>query len=166
MATGNALTFVRSRVRQNRRRMIEPTDDSVSDFISNVDHPTRRRDANTLLDLMQRATGQPARMWGSSIVGFGNYHYKYDSGREGDAPAAGFAPRKAATVVYLSDGIAAHANLLARLGPHKSGVGCVYLKDLSTVDLVVLEEIVRRSYATLTESTYTKRAREGGKGRE
>ena len=101
-------------------------------------------------------------MWGSSIVGFGTYHYRYPSGREGDAPAAGFSPRKVATTVYLADGVGRHVPLLRRLGPHKTGVGCVYLKDLSDLDLVVLEELIRRSYATLTESTYTKRAREGG----
>ena len=102
-------------------------------------------------------------MWGSSIVGYGVYHYRYPSGREGDAPAAGFSPRKAATAVYLADGVGAHAALLERLGPHKAGVGCIYLKDLSEIDLEVLEKLIRRSYTTLTESTYTKRAREGGR---
>src|SRR5262249_61081197 len=100
---------------------------------------------------------------GSSIVGFGVYHYRYPSGREGDAPAAGFSPRKAATTVYLADGVGRHVALLERLGPHKLGVGCVYLKDLSGIDLELLEELIRESYATLTESTYTKRAREGGR---
>ena len=102
-------------------------------------------------------------MWGSSIVGYGAYHYRYPSGREGDAPAAGFSPRKAATTVYLADGVGQHAELLERLGPHEPRVGCIYLKDLSDCDLEVLEEVIRRSYVTLTRSTYTKRAREGGR---
>lgn len=129
-------------------------------FVAAVEHPLRRRDAETLLALLGRITGQQPRMFGSSIVGFGEYHYKYASGREGDAPAAGFSPRKAATVVYLSDGLDSHAAELARLGPHSTGVGCLYLKDFAAVDLDALEQIVRRSFATLTAGTYGLRARE------
>jgi hypothetical protein len=132
-------------------------------FIGTVQHGVRRRDAETLVALMSRATGEDAVMWGRSIIGYGTYHYRYPSGREGDAPAAGFSPRKVATTVYLADGVGQHVALLERLGPHELGVGCVYLKDLSGVDLEVLEELIRRSYATLTESTYTKRARDGGR---
>lgn len=102
-------------------------------------------------------------MWGGSIVGYGTYHYRYESGREGDAPAAGFSPRRAAMTVYLANGVGAHIELLQRLGPHKAGVGCVYLKDLSEVDLDVLGEVIAQSYATLTRGTYPKRAREGGR---
>jgi hypothetical protein len=100
-------------------------------------------------------------MWGS-IVGFGQYHYKYASGREGDASAAGFAARKTATTVYVADGVGAHAELLEELGPHTTGVVCIYLKDLTAVDRRVLETIVSRSFAAVTAGTYTKRAREGG----
>jgi hypothetical protein len=114
-----------------------------------------------MLELMARATGQSPRISGK-MVGFGTYHYRYDSGREGDAPAAGFAARREATVVYLGDGVGAHADELERLGPHTTGVGCVYLKDLDDADLAVLESIVASSYATLTRGTYTGRAREGG----
>lgn len=130
-------------------------------FIEAVEPPGRRRDAATLLELMRRVTGVEPRMFGTAIVGFGEYHYKYATGTEGDAPAAAFSPRKAASVVYLNDGISAHENLLGRLGPHTTGVGCLYLKDVAVVDLGVLEEIVRRSYATLTGGTYGKRAAEG-----
>jgi hypothetical protein len=145
--------------------MLPPmTDDDVRAFLDRVQHPVRRRDADTLLELMARATGQPARMWGSSIIGFGTYHYKYASGRKGDAPAAGFSPRKPATTIYLADGIDAHPELLERLGPHSTGVGCLYVKDLAQVDLGVLEEIVRESYTALTAGTYGLRAREGGAG--
>lgn len=144
------------------------TDDSaaavsaeVRDRIDRVTPAKRRRDAETLLPLFARATGEQPEMW-SSIVGYGTYHYRYESGREGDAPAAGFASRKAATVVYLGDGIGSHADLLAELGPHETGVGCLYLKDLEGIRLEVLERIVARSYATLTDGTYTQRARESG----
>ena len=90
-------------------------------------------------------------MWGSSMVGFGSYHYVYDSGREGDAMAVGFSPRKAATVVYLMDGFEERAELLERLGPHKVGKACLYLKQVEgVVDLTALEELVRRSYESTT----------------
>lgn len=133
----------------------------VHDYLSGIQPQKRRRDADTLLTLMKRATGEDPRLWGS-IVGYGEYHYRYESGREGDAPAAGFAPRKAASTIYVVDGVGAHSDLLERLGPHTTGVGCIYIKDLAAVDLDILEEIVRRSHTSLTDGTYTKRAREGG----
>ena len=133
---------------------------AVDAYVATISSPRRRRDAETMLGIMQRATRQVPEMWGS-IVGYGQYHYKYASGREGDAPAAGFAARKTATVVYVSDGVGRHEDLLARLGPHTTGVSCIYLKDVSAVDAEVLESIVARSYSTLTDGTYTNRAREG-----
>lgn len=131
-----------------------PNDVEVDAFLADVEQPIRRRDAQTLVRLMTRVTGEQPRMWGPSIVGFGSYHYAYPSGREGDAPAAGFSPRKAATTVYLADGVDAHAELLGALGPHTTGVSCVYVKDLDAIDLGVLEEAVRRSYATVTTGTF------------
>lgn len=128
----------------------EPTGASVHEFIDKVAHPVRRRDAETLLELFSRVTGEPARMWGPSLIGFGEYHYVYESGREGDAGAAGFSPRKAATTVYLPDGVAAHTDALAKLGPHTTGQVCLYLKNLDDVDLDVLEEIVRDSYRVVS----------------
>ena len=107
-------------------------DDDVHAFLDRVEHPVRRRDAETMLELMGRITGQPARMWGPSIVGFGSYHYRYESGREGDAPAAGFSPRKAATTVYLADGVdvrevleveASDARRVRADAPEQVGVG-------------------------------------------
>ncbi|MEI7058075.1 DUF1801 domain-containing protein [Nocardioides sp. CCNWLW239] len=136
------------------------TDVDPEAFVAAVSPEKRRQDAAALLELMRRVTGVAPRMFGTSIVGFGDYHYTYASGTEGDAPAASFSPRKAACVVYLNDGISAHEELLARLGPHTTGVGCLYLKDLARVDLEVLEKIVRRSYATLTAGTYGQRAAE------
>lgn len=140
------------------------TDDEVRAFLDRVEHPVRRRDAETMLELMTRVTGQPAKMWGPSIVGFGSYHYRYASGREGDAPAAAFSPRKAATTIYLYDGIDAHADLVEQVGPHTTGVGCLYLKDLAEVDLAALEELVAASYRTLASGTAGQRARDGDTG--
>jgi hypothetical protein len=135
------------------------TSSEVTAYLATVRSEKRRRDAETLLGLMRRVTGEEPRMW-STVVGFGQYHYRYASGREGDAPAAGFAARSAATTVYLSDGVGAHADLLTQLGPHTTGVGCVYLKSVDDIDLDVLEKIVRRSCQTLTAGTYPHRARE------
>ena len=133
-------------------------DNAVQDYLDGVSSPTRRRDADTLLELMGRLTGEPARMWGSSIVGFRQYHYRYQSGRQGDGPAASFSPRKAAMTIYLPDGTGAYAESLSRLGQHTTSVGCLYIKDLAQVDLGVLEEIVGESYKTLTSGTYSNRA--------
>jgi hypothetical protein len=124
----------------------------VRTYLTGISSPKRRRDAETMVEVMRRATGEEPKMWGT-IVGFGQYHYTYDSGREGDAPAAGFAARKAATTVYVTDGVDAHAELLDQLGPHTTGRGCIYVKDLTAVDLEVLEAIVSRSYSTLTGGT-------------
>jgi len=137
-------------------------DDEVQAYLDAVAGERRRRDARTLTELMQRVTGLEPQLWRAGIVAFGSYHYKYDSGREGDAPAAGFAPRKAASVVYLPDGVGAHADLLERLGPHTTGVGCLYLKDLGEVDLDVLETILARSFAEVSKGDFPDRARDSG----
>lgn len=137
------------------------TDPDVQAFLDGVTPARRRRDAETMVALMQRVTGLEPRLWGS-IVAFGQYHYRYDSGREGDAPAAAFAPRKNALTVYLNDGVGAHEERLAALGPHTTGKGCLYLKDLGAVDLDVLEQIVASSFATLTAGTFPDRARGAG----
>ena len=131
---------------------------TVAEFLDKVSSPTRRRDAATLIELMGRITGEPATMSGSSIVGFGHYHWRYQSGREGDGPAASFSPRKAALTIYLPDGTGAYADQPSRLGEHTASVGCLYVKDLAKVDLAVLEEIIGKSYRTLTSGTYTNRA--------
>jgi hypothetical protein len=138
-----------------------PSNVDVAAFLDRVAPTRRQRDARTMMDVMARVTGQRPQLWGT-IVGFGAYHYRYASGREGDGPAASFAPRKAALVVYLPDGVGAHADLLERLGPHTTGVSCVYLKDLGQNDAQVLEQVIARSYATLTAGTYAFRARESG----
>lgn len=134
------------------------TDVPVEVFLDGVTHRVRRRDAQTLLELMARVTGEEPYMWGPSIVGFGEYRYRYDSGREGVAPAAAFSPRKPAMTVYLLPGITEHPDLLARLGPHTTGVGCLYLKNLDDVDLEVVEALVRESYEAVQPPADEERA--------
>jgi hypothetical protein len=114
-------------------------------FIEAVPDPVRRQDARTLAAMMQRLSGDPATMWGGSIVGFGSYHYRYDSGREGDAARIGFSPRAKELVLYLLDGFPAHEALLARLGKHRIGKSCLYIKRLDDVDQAVLEELIAAS---------------------
>src|SRR3712207_1545690 len=109
-------------------------DASVQAFLETVTPERRRRDAATLLALMARVTGQPPRLWGS-MIGFGEHHYRYASGREGVTFPVGFAPRKAATTVYLWDGLADRSADLLRLGPHTTGKACLYLKAVDQVDL-------------------------------
>jgi hypothetical protein len=133
----------------------------VQAYLDSVGSQKRRKDAHVLVELMERVTAEQPRMWGT-VVGFGQYHYRYESGREGDAPAAGFAARKAASTVYVLDGVGAYGDLLDKLGPHTTGVGCIYIKDASQVDLDVLGEIVAQSYTTLTADTYRNRARDAG----
>jgi hypothetical protein len=130
---------------------VPTTADPVA-FLDAVTHPVRRRDGLTLLDLHERATGQPAVMWGPAIVGFGSYHYAYASGREGDSAAAGFSPRVAASTVYFPFGFDGLDEDLAALGPHRVSTSCLYLKDLAKVDLDVLERLVARSYARVTQA--------------
>jgi hypothetical protein len=136
---------------------------SVRTHLDGVTPEKRRRDAEKLLALMTRVTGESPRLWGS-VIGLGQYQYKYTSGREGDAPAAAFSPRKAATTIYLADGIGRYGEHLKQLGPHTTGVGCLYIKDLDKIDISILEVIVAESYRTLSADTYTLRAREGAAG--
>jgi hypothetical protein len=133
---------------------------SIQAHLDGVTPEKRRRDAQTLLELMTRVTGESPRLW-RGVIGFGQYHYKYQSGREGDAPAAGFAPRKAAATIYLSDGVGRYDEQLKELGPHTTGVGCLYIKDLDKIDISILENIVAESYRTVTAATYGLRARDG-----
>jgi len=126
----------------------KPTDVSLADFIAAVPDPTRRADAEGLAALFAEVTGQPATLWGPSIVGFGAYHYVYDSGRQGDAPAIAFSPRKPHLVLYLHAGEARDA-LLPRLGKHKTEGGCIYVKRLSDVDADVLRELAEVSYKAI-----------------
>lgn len=128
-----------------------PTPVSVDAFIAAVADERQRGDAERICGMMTRLSGEPAAMWGPSIIGFGRYHYKYDSGREGDMCRIGFSPRKGQTVIYLIDGFAGQAGLLARLGKHKTGKSCLYIKRLADVDEAVLEQLCASSLAHLAE---------------
>ena len=125
----------------------KPTKLSVAAFIDALPEPTRRADAKALVKLMQSAAGEKPKMWGPSIIGFGSYHYRYESGREGDTPVVAFSPRKAATVLYGMIGFSEAAALLARLGKHTTGKGCLYIKKLADVDQHVLEALVAKALA-------------------
>lgn len=124
----------------------KPTGVRVEDFIESVESETRRTDAYHLLRMMKSITGEPPVMWGPSMIGFGSYHYKYASGHEGDSFITGFSPRKASLVVYIIPGFDQYKDYLARLGPHKTGSSCLYIKRLADIDTSILEELIRESY--------------------
>ncbi len=123
-----------------------PNRASVAKYIAAVENDTRRKDANTLLALMKKVTGDKPVMWGPSIIGFGQYHYKYDSGREGDFMLVGFSPRKANTVLYVLGSLKDDDPLLGKLGKYKRGRACLYVNKLEDVDLKVLEKVIKKSY--------------------
>jgi uncharacterized protein DUF1801 len=125
----------------------KPTELSVAAFIDAITDPIKRADAKALVKLMQDAAGEKPKMWGPSIIGFGSYHYKYDSGREGDMLLIGFSPRKTAIVLY--NVIESSEMLLAKLGKHTTGKGCLYIKKLADVDQQVLKALVVKSLAAL-----------------
>jgi hypothetical protein len=116
-------------------------------YIDALTDPTRRSDAKELVQLMQRASGENPRLWGPSIVGFGSCHYKYDSGREGDMPQISFSPRKAAMVLYSMLDHSEAKSLLAKLGKHRTGKGCLYIKKLADVDRTILEALIDNALA-------------------
>ena len=120
-------------------------DASVEDFLRSVEDEKKRKDAFAILDMMNAITGEEPKMWGTSIVGFGSYHYKYASGQEGDWMLIGFSPRKQALTLYLMSGLGKHQDQLDRLGKHKTGKGCLYIKKLEDVDQEVLKDMIRRS---------------------
>ena len=125
----------------------KPTAVSVQAFLDSCSDDQRRADAKALAKLMQKVTGQKPTMWGPSIVGFGSCHYVYESGREGDMPIVGFSPRKAANVLYGAIGFRDADAMLAKLGRHTTGKGCLYIKRLSDVDLKVLESLLTKAVA-------------------
>lgn len=127
----------------------KPTDVKVEDFLNKVEHPIRKKDGFELLKIMKDITGEKPVMWGPSIVGFGSYHYKYASGREGDMPKAGFSPRKSKLTVYIMLGFDEHKDLLEKLGKHKTGISCLYINKLDDIDIEVLKEIITRDYQEL-----------------
>lgn len=127
----------------------QPTPASVDAFIAAAQPPERSADAQVLRAMMERLSGERATMWGPSIIGFGRYHYTYDSGREGDMARIGFSPRRAELVLYLVDGFPHHGELMARLGKHRTGKSCLYVKRLADIDTDVLEELILGSLAVM-----------------
>ena len=125
---------------------------SVEGFLNAVEHDTRREDGFALLKMMREGTGEEPAMWGPSIVGFGSYHYKYETGREGDMPIVGFSPRKRSQTVYIMDGFKGYQEMLARLGKHRTGKSCLYINKLADVDSEVLREIIRQSVEQMRTS--------------
>ncbi len=120
-------------------------DASVTDFLNKIEDEEKRADSFEILKLMQQVTKQEPKMWGSSIIGFGNAHYKYKSGREGDWFVTGFSPRKQNLTLYVMGSFNPHVDLLKKLGKHKTGVGCLYVNKLKDVDAKVLKELIKQS---------------------
>ena len=127
----------------------KPTSASVDDFIANIENSRRRTDALTALKIYKEVTGLPPVMWGPSIIGFGSIHYVYETGHEGDMPAAAFSPRKAYLTFYVDNKFEGAKELYAKLGKHKKSVACLYINKLDDVDVDVLHEIIAREYRTV-----------------
>ena len=125
---------------------------SVTKFLAGVEDPTRRADAKKVMALMKDVTGKKPEMWGDRIVGFGTYHYKYQSGREGEWPITGFSPRKTSLTLYIMSGFSKYQELLGQLGKHKTGKSCLYINRLDDVDLKVLRRLIRESVAHVKRS--------------
>ena len=131
----------------------QKTGASVDGFLAAVQHPRRREDGQVLLQMMREVTGLEPEMWGPSIIGFGDDHYRYESGREGDIFLVGFSPRKQSLSLYLSDGFPEYDALLAALGKHRKGASCLYVNKLADIDLAVLRELVAKSFAHVNSRT-------------
>ncbi len=129
------------------------TDTSVIEFIESVDHPKKREDAYRLLDIFTEVSGYEAKMWGPSIIGFGHYHYKYQTGHEGDAPLVGFSPRKAKISLYFAPGDSEREQLLQQFGKHTTGKACVYINKLADVEEDILKALIQQSIVFL-QKTY------------
>lgn len=126
-------------------------DNSVIEFIENVDSAKKREDAYKLLDIFTETTGYKAKMWGPSIIGFGSYHYKYETGHEGEAPLVGFSPRKAKHSLYFATGDDRRAELLKNFGKHTTGKACVYVNKVDDIDVEVLKALINQSVEFLQE---------------
>jgi hypothetical protein len=129
----------------------KPTDMSVDEFIASVDHPTRRTDAQTLNQLFKDLTGWQPQMWGPTMIGYGSYHYKYETGHKGNMLATGFSPRKTNQVLYVMPGYANFGHILDRLGKHKMGKSCLYINKLADIDLDVLGELIKAGLRDLAK---------------
>lgn len=124
---------------------MKENDRDVIEFIEAVEHPKRREDAYRFLDIFSAVTGKQAKMWGPSIIGFGSYHYKYESGHEGDAPVVGFSPRKARHSLYLMPESTDRDTLLAEFGKHKAAKSCIYVNKIEDINLEILEKLIKKT---------------------
>lgn len=122
-----------------------PTKASVKNFLASIENETQRKDALAVAGMMEQITKTKPQMWGPTVVGYGKYRYRYESGREGDWFLTGFSPRKAALTLYIMGGFADEADLMAKLGKHKTGKSCLYIKKLEDVDTKVLKQLIRKS---------------------
>jgi hypothetical protein len=129
---------------------------SVADFINAVKDETKRKDSFSLIDIIKKLTGLEPKMWGPSIVGFGSYHYKYDSGHEGDSPLLGFSPRASAITLYFSGDFEEREQLLEKFGKHTTGKGCIYVKKLNDINIDTLQKMVAKQIKHIKELYPTK----------
>jgi nucleoid DNA-binding protein len=127
----------------------KPTKASVSAFIDAIEDPQKRKDCRELVKMMSEVTGKKPKMWGTSIVGFGTYHYKYASGREGDWPITGFSPRKQNLTIYIMLGFSKYGSLMKKIGKHKHSKSCLYVRSLDDLDRKVLRRLVEKSVADM-----------------
>lgn len=118
---------------------------NISNFLEKLKDEVQRKDCGILIEMIEKITNHPAKLWGTAIIGFGSYHYKYASGHEGDSPLIGFSPRKGKIALYLSGGLENLNGLSAPLGKHKTGKGCLYINKLSDVNLEILKEVIEKS---------------------
>lgn len=132
-----------------------PTDLSVDDYLNEIDDPQRKEDCKHIDAIMREVTNLEPKMWGTSIVGYGMYHYKYESGREGDMPKTGFSNRKQSITLYIMSSFKNHDELLAKLGPHKTGKSCLYIKRLADINVEVLKEMIELDFARMEKKYNT-----------
>lgn len=133
-----------------------PTEQSAEQFINSVDNEVKRKDSRALLQMMTEITDRPPVMWGSSLIGFGTYHYKYASGREGDFFLTGFSPRKQALTIYIMPGFSEYEEILRNLGKYKTGKSCLYVKKLDDVDQDLLRDLITKSVAYMRDKYETR----------
>ena len=145
----NPITYITGKKLKGELNMSQnktvANENDVMAFLNAVEPDKKREDSLIIMNLMEDVTGEQPTMWGTSIVGFGSYHYRYETGREGDMPLVGFSPRKQAITLYIMTGFDDHDNLMSKLGKYKTGKACLYIKKIEDVDLSVLRELVRQS---------------------
>ena len=129
------------------------TDQPVENFLNSISDEQKRQDSYKVLEIMKEITGESPKMWGESIIGFGDYHYKYATGREGDWMIIGFSPRKQNLTLYLTYGFEENTDLISRLGKHKLGKACLYIKRIDDVDVNILKQLIERSYKSMKKSS-------------